>query len=76
MIVSCTRSALVLLAAGHAYAVAAKSSAAVAPEMPMGWQDLVQEVIQLNTTWEYEAPDLTRMVLILNDLWYHWTQVS
>lgn len=74
MIVSCTRSALVLLAAGQAFANTASTSTQVSCPMPMGWEDAVQETIQLIASWEYEAPDLSRMVLILNDLWYHWTR--
>jgi hypothetical protein len=76
MIVSCTRSALILLAAGHADAMAATNSVEVPFQMPTGWTNAVLEIIQLNAAWEHEAPDLSRMVLILNDLWYHWTQVS
>jgi hypothetical protein len=74
MIVSCTRSALVLLAAGQAIRVATSSSRPVLCMMPTGWEDAVQQVINLNVAWEYEAPDLSRMVLILNDLWDHWTR--
>ncbi|EAT82040.1 hypothetical protein SNOG_10646 [Parastagonospora nodorum SN15] len=76
MIVSCTRSALILLAAGQAFASAAAASRQVPCSMPIGWEAAVQEVVQLNASWEYEAPDLSRMVLILNDLWYHWTRAS
>ncbi|KAH5037247.1 hypothetical protein HBI75_079340 [Parastagonospora nodorum] len=76
MIVSCTRSALILLAAGQAFASAAAASTQVPCSMPIGWEAAVQEVIQLNASWEYEAPDLSRMVLILNDLWHHWTRTS
>ena len=73
MIVSCTRSALVLLAAGHACATS-QSTVLQPHHMPIGWQDAVKEVIRLNETWEHEAPDLCRMVMILNDLWLHWAQ--
>jgi len=76
MIVSCTRSALILLAAGQAFTKAVTTSAQVSCSMPMGWEAAVQETIQLNASWEYEAPDLSRMVLILNDLWYHWKRTS
>jgi hypothetical protein len=76
MIVSCTRSALSLLAAGHAHAMATTNSVEVPYQMPTGWQNAVLEIIQLNAAWEHEAPDLSRMVLILNGLWYQWTQFS
>lgn len=74
MIVSCTRSALVLLAAAHACATS-KSTILQSHHLPIGWEDAVQDVIRLNESWEHDAPDLGRMVLILNDLWARWTQL-
>jgi hypothetical protein len=74
MIMSCTRSALVLLAAGHTCATS-KSTVLRTHHMLIGWQEAVQDVIRLNELWEHEAPDLSSMVLILNDLWQHWTRI-
>ncbi|KAH7410519.1 hypothetical protein DE146DRAFT_742947 [Phaeosphaeria sp. MPI-PUGE-AT-0046c] len=73
MIVSCTRSALVLLAAGQVCASARRNSTPSPYQMPTEWQGAVQEVIHLNETWGFEALDLSRMVVVLNDLWYNWT---
>jgi hypothetical protein len=67
MMVSCTRSALVLLAAEHICAIS-KSTVVHPHHMQSLWQDAVKDIIRLNESWAYEAPDLCRTVFVLNGL--------
>jgi hypothetical protein len=74
MIKSCTRSALILLAAGSAQNSAFEDHHNQPYQMPMDWPDAVHEVIQLLENWKYETPDLSNMSFTLNQLWHNWKQ--
>lgn len=73
MIKSCTRSALVLLAAANSSAFAAHGGNAYDDEsryrMPSGWEMAIEEVIQLLEAWEHESADLSTMVVTLRLLY-------
>jgi hypothetical protein len=74
MIMCCTRSALILLAAGNAQSSINEDQHEHPYRMPRNWPNTVLSVIRLLENWEYEAPDLSNMLLTLNQLWYNWKQ--
>lgn len=60
MLQSCTRSALVLLAAAY--------TPDAAPLLPHGWRDAVHEVTELLRFWQYDAGDAADRLQILEEL--------
>ena len=66
MIQSCTRSALVLLAARH--------SAEGIRLVPDGWREAVCNVMELLRFWQHDAPDATDRIQILEELSISLTQ--
>ncbi|KAH6618790.1 hypothetical protein C7974DRAFT_441275 [Boeremia exigua] len=73
MIKSCTRSALILLAAASSFTAYRHEQAPVrelACDLPSGWQRSVEDVIQLLEAWVHEAADLSTILAVLRQL-YH-----
>lgn len=71
MIKSCTQSALILLAAARSPNFST-DEAENSLHVPNGWQDAVEEVIQLLEAWEYESADLSNMVNTLRSMYRNW----
>ncbi|KAJ8117778.1 hypothetical protein OPT61_g1106 [Boeremia exigua] len=73
LIKSCTRSALVLLAAASSFTAFRQEGVNVhgrSYDMPIGWQRSVEEVIQLLETWESESTDFSTAVEILREMYF------
>lgn len=66
LVKSCTRSALVLLAAASSFAPHVDGQSY---SMPLDWKSSVEEVIQLLEFWEHESADLSTMVVHLRQLY-------
>ncbi|KAF3046090.1 hypothetical protein E8E12_010997 [Didymella heteroderae] len=73
LIKSCTRSALILLAAGNSPVFAVHEQEVYNDErfyrMPNGWKAAVEEVMRLLEAWEPESADLTTMAITLRLLY-------
>ncbi|KAL1600757.1 Zcf27p [Paraconiothyrium brasiliense] len=70
MIKSCTRSALILLAAANSPAFAGREDDDSYDHdnvyhMPPGWREAIEEVIHLLDSWEHESADLSTMAATL-----------
>lgn len=77
MIKSCTRSALILLAAANSSTfVACRQDESREHEktyhMPKGWQETIEEVVRLLEVWEHESADLSSILATISFLYRNW----
>lgn len=70
LIISCTRSALILLAAANDTSFSWRNEEV--QKMPEGWEEAVQDVIGLLEMWQVESADFSKITTMLAGLYRNW----